>query len=781
MPRPASSDHPTVPHSTGLRGHDSTLAAPISSFIGREQEIASLVALLQQDGVRLVTLTGPGGVGKTRLALQVVGRLECDFADGITTVSLAPVADSSLVIGAIAHAIDVSPSPDHPLADALADHLVDRELLLLLDNFEHLVEAGQEIAALLVACPYLKVLVTSRAVLHLSGERDVAVGPLPLPVDATTTSVGSIEQSPAVQLFIERARAAWSGFALTSANASTVAEICRRLDGLPLAIELAAARVTHLPVEAMLKRLDPSLPVLTGGPRDQPTRQQTMRDTIAWSYDLLSAAEQSLLRHLAVFTGGFTLEAAEAVAVPDVLAGISSLIDKSLIRRDTSGSALPRYLILETVREFALEQLRANDEEPSARERHAAFFAKLAESTVPRFVGDDQANLAQLALELPNVRAAAKWAFESRRGDLALQLGSATQPFFHAGISPRAALHWMDATSAAPAGGDLEAYSDALWAVAVLAVLGDLDEANALAEQSLAIARSLGDAFRIARVMNTLSAAAEWRGDYDLAAQWCTGGLAVMADLGDEPQIEGQRVLLSCNLADAHLMRGNFDQATALAGWSLAWWREHGPAWGIGQGLQTLAAAACAGGDQLSAARLYEEAISVRQTLEDHAGVAGVLGGIAGIADALGKQEIAARLLGAATAVRAAAGVRYGPHYGRNAQVLAQVQSHMPEDRFWAAWDAGQTLTENEAIGEARAVLEKATGTRSTSASADGLTPREREVLTLIVAGCSNTEIGDRLFISTRTAQTHVTHILAKLDVATRTEAAAKAVRDGLV
>ncbi|CAA9520147.1 MAG: hypothetical protein AVDCRST_MAG73-127, partial [uncultured Thermomicrobiales bacterium] len=325
------------------------LPAPLTSFVGREREIETVAALLRREGVRLVTLTGPGGVGKTRLAVRVAEEVAGEYPDGVVFVALAPVQDPELVLSAIAQVLGVRETGDQSLAERLAGALHERRLLLVLDNFEQVIDTGPQIARLVAACPRLTALVTSRVVLRLSGEHDVSVQPLPLP---EADSEAMTAETDAVRLFLARARAARAGFVPTDADTIAVAAICRRLDGLPLAIELAAARVAHLPPAALLARLEQRLPLLTGGPRDAPLRQQTMRDAIAWSYDLLPAEEQALFRRLAVFAGGFTLDAAEAVAGDAALSvfdALCALVDASLVQRadgpgerDPDG---PRYLL----------------------------------------------------------------------------------------------------------------------------------------------------------------------------------------------------------------------------------------------------------------------------------------------------------------------------------------------------------------------------------------------------------------------------------------------------
>ncbi|MDP9368914.1 MAG: NB-ARC domain-containing protein, partial [Chloroflexota bacterium] len=407
---PQSSLLPPLPE----RGPVATpLPAPLTSFVGREREVELVTALLCRGDVRLVTLTGPGGTGKTRLALRLGEDLAGYFGDGVVFVPLAAVTDPDLVLPTVAGVLGVRPAGDQPLTDLLAVTLQDRHLLLVLDNFEQVVEAAPLVTALLAACPRLTVLVTSRVRLQVSGEQAFPVPPFALPAPGEGT-VSCLEAVEAVRLFVARARAAKPDFALTEENGTIVAEVCRRLDGLPLAIELAAARIAHLPPAALLARLERRLPLLTGGARDLPARQRTIRNTIAWSHDLLVPEEQVLFRRLAVFVGGFTLAAAEAVASTsddlglDVFNGVCSLADKSLLREEDGPGGEPRYLMLETIREFELEQLAAAGEEAAIRDRHAAFFADLAAAIAPYLPwrADADAAVARLDADQDNLRAA---------------------------------------------------------------------------------------------------------------------------------------------------------------------------------------------------------------------------------------------------------------------------------------------------------------------------------------------------------------------------------------
>ncbi|MGH2613972.1 MAG: ATP-binding protein, partial [Thermomicrobiales bacterium] len=450
-----------------------SLPAPLTRLIGREPEAASLRTKLRGDGVRLLTLTGPGGTGKSRLAVEVAAGLGDAFPDGVWFADLSPLTDPALVIPTIAAALGVREASGQRLPETLAAMLAPRRSLLLLDNCERVLGAAPDITALLSASPGLTILATSREPLHVRGEHEVAVTPLTLPEegDLATGDLEDLECVPAVALFVERARAVKADFDLTAANAVAVAAICQRLDGLPLAIELAAARVKVLPPATLLERLEHRLPLLTGGGHDLPARQRTMRDAIAWSYDLLAADEQALFRRLSVFAGGFTLAAAEAVAsrgvegsrsreerqcpnssashlpppASNVLDGVVALVEQSLLRQTPGAGEEPRFLMLETVREFGLEQLDAAAERETARARHAEYFLRMSRGLAPGLQGlMHMEGLEHVDAEHENVRLALAWFSDRDEIDALLRLSAMIYGLWFARGLYREGLHWVE-------------------------------------------------------------------------------------------------------------------------------------------------------------------------------------------------------------------------------------------------------------------------------------------------------------------------------------------------
>lgn len=839
--------------------------APLASFIGRERELASLRKLLQQPDVRLLTLTGPGGVGKTRLALAVVDKLEKQFADGVVVVSLAPVNDPDLVGAAIAQALGLREPSDRLPDEALRDFLQRRELLLILDNFEHLLPAVAFVADLLLDCQRLKILVTSRTVLGIYGERDLPVLPFDLPDLANLPTTEELGHLDVICLFSERAQAASSSFTLTADNAAAVAAICHRLDGLPLAVELAAARSKLLPPQALLDRLERRLSILTGTMVGQPERFRSLRDAIDWSYALLSREEQTFFRCLAVFVGGFTLEAAEWVAgsqdlrvsgaepespsetgtfrhetrsqpsrhpvtltpsfIPSVLDLVTSLVDKSLLRRIEADDAEPRLGMLETIHEFAREQLAASGEEARARWLHADFFISLAERNEPEFYGPRQGDaFARLTREQANVRAALAWTLENNEALMSLRLAVALGRFWHVGGFLRERQRWLEQILARVDDAPASLRARALCLLGDGAYdAGDLAAARSFYQQSFTIASEANERQQVAEALLGLGGiAADQEGNLASAEAHFARSLALREDTGDH----WGAALMHLNLADIAAERGDKSAAHSLIETGLATWRTLGYRQGIGRALFMLAqldeeqgdlptarvryeeslaawrsigyragvaeaAASVAwlilgAGDHGAATSLFGESLAVWREIESRRGIASTLMGCAALATARGQFERSLRLAGTAAALHVA--METSPTAQEESRLepwLSSARRALSAGVAKAAWTDGMARPVAAAVEEATAVCTGAieatpVGTAPSTAAAFGLTPRELEVLRLVAHHATDREVADALSISPRTVMHHVSHILAKLGVTSRRDAAAWADRQGI-
>ncbi len=616
-----------------LDNRPNNLPIQLTPFIGREQEMATVLDFLQREEVRLLTLTGPGGTGKTRLGLQIAAELSEAFSDGVYFVNLAPLSDPELVIPTIAQTLDIKEIADQTLLSLLKASLHWKQLLLLLDNFEQVIGAAMYVAELLATCPMLKVLVTSRAALHLRGEQEFAVPPLAVPDPKRLPDLATLSQYEAMALFIQRAQAVKPEFQVTNVNAPAVAEIRVRLDGLPLAIELAAARIKVLPPQALLARLGQRLTVLTSGARDAPARQQTLRNTIEWSYQLLDAKEQRLFRRLSIFVGGCTFEAIEAVCATldtDTEAGqvferVASLIDKSLLQHSDQEDEEPRLVILETIREYGLEALAANGEMESGRRAHAAYYLVFAEEAEPELEGSQQAMwLKRLEEEHDNLRAAMQWSLEQGEDghgrEMALRLGGALRRFWimHG--------HWSEGRNlleralVGSKGVTASVQANALIAAASLANMqSDNDRVKALCEESLALCQKLGDTRGIALSLRLLGVAAARRGSLDAARSLNEEALVLFRELGDN---EGAALSLY-NLAVQFIHQGEYARVRALFEESLAMHRELGSKWGIASSLRGLANVLFASQDDQATVRaLLEESLAPSMEVGDKEGIA---------------------------------------------------------------------------------------------------------------------------------------------------------------
>jgi predicted ATPase len=634
------------------------LPVPRTAFIGREHEAAGLEQLLTREDVQLVTLTGPGGIGKTRLALHVAGILADRFPAGVCFVALAAITEPSLIASSIAQALGIretaTQSPQESLQQFLAG--LNQPMLLLLDNFEHLVSSAPVIAQLFTASPKLKVLVTSQAPLHVYGEHEFPVPSLALPDPKSTQSLDVLSNVSAIALFVERAQAVKREFALTKENAATVAAICSRLDGLPLAIELAAARIKLLSPSAMLARLESRLSLLTGGARDLPTRQQTLRGTVDWSYGLLNEAEQTLFRRLSVFAGGCTLEGAEAVCDTKgdlglaVLDGMASMVDKSLVQQVLVQQVEPeevdaesRFVMLGTIREYALERLAENDDESATRRAHAAYHLVLAEEGAEDAVAHPEW-LDRFEVEHDNFRMALDYLIKTGDADWGLRLGVAlfrfweTREHLSEGRDAIARLLALDGAAMRP-----KLRARLLFAAAVLAgEQGDYDTARQTFEESLEVCLDLSDNRGVAVALNALAVNARDRGELAEAATLFERCVLIWKDLGDSADIA--RAL--SNLANVMKLQGDYARAALLYDECLAMFRKAGDAAGAAWTLNYLGDVARERADLLAARAFCGQSLAAFRQLRDGWGIAGALADLAGLSCDQGNNAEALRLYG---------------------------------------------------------------------------------------------------------------------------------------
>ncbi len=720
-----------------LEARPTNLPIQPTPLIGREQQVAEVVALVRREGIRLVTLTGAGGTGKTRFSLQVAAELVAEVEDGVFFVDLAAITDPHLFIPTVAQTLSVRENPGQSLPETLKDYLHDKHLLLVLDNFEQLLDAGPAVSALLAGAPNLKALVTSRAPLHLSGEHEYSVPPLAVPDLEASESLATLAAYEAVQLFLERAQAVKPEFELTRENAPAIAEICVRLDGLPLAIELGAARVRILSPQALLGRLSQRLALLTGGARDAPARQRTLRDTIEWSYDLLSASEQRLFARISVFVGGRTINAAEAVCDPAaelgtaVFDGIASLVEKSLLRQDEGPAGEPRFFMLETIREYALDRLERSGEGELLRQRHAHYFVALAEEAEPEILGADQVVwLERLEAERDNFRAALGWLLERGDTELALRLiGSLRRAWVARGYLSETR-KWLEAAFERSAAIPPQVEAKALYGLGRVALVeGDYDQAIPSLERSARLFRELGEAEGLVFSLADLSFIATAQGRHEDAQRFADESLAEGKAAGNERTIAAALHSLACTKFDADeygearslfeqslalrrnlgdkrnianslcylgsvaLLEGDYDGATALLDESLALGRELGNLLIVSTALVNESLVALAAGDATRAAALCIEGLRLSHELGDKRTTVECLHALAGVAAMQAEPLQAALLSGAAESLHAAIKAPPSPAERMvGERFLLVARAAVDDESFEETWARGRRM-----------------------------------------------------------------------------------------
>ena len=802
-----------------LRGAHNLPAQP-TPFLGRVTEVADIRGRLLDPQVRVLTLTGPGGTGKSRLALEVAAAAADAFPDGVVFVDLVSVREPTLVPDAITHVLhtrdEVRASPLTTLREAVRD----QRMLLLLDNFEQVLTAAPGIAELVATCPHLTVLITSRAPLRLRWEHEVLVAPFEVPSSQFAGDVAALADSPAVALFVQRSRAVRPGFALDADNAHDVVSICSRVNGIPLAIELAAARVRILSPRALLARLtqtgaSPTLDLLSGGPNDLPGRQRSLRDTIAWSYDLLSPVEQVVFRRLSVFSGGWTVDAAEAVcgarldgiaagttanasvasrdiAAPELLDALLSLVEKSLLVRSSGFDGEPRFTMLEAMQEFGHEQLVSCDEEIILRHTHARHQLALARATARRLTGPAQSlAVQQLEQEHHNIRAGLEWSLTEGEADVAVRLCAVLTMFWYIKGRYREGREWCSRALAAAPESAPAARAAVLQGAASLAdIQHDQAEARVLIEQSVAAWRTAGNGRGLASSLSLLGMLARHEDDRELARRSCTEALVIFET---HPDPSGERLALGVL---GWLAEDEGDHATAqqLLEASLAKAREGRSPTDIALQLNNLGIVALRRGDDAVSKSHHLAALALTRDVNAHEPMACALEGLSAVAAANRHHRLAVWLLGAATSLRAAiSSPRIAQFAEEHRRLVPELQAALGEDVFDRIAQEGAAASLDDVLVTALAIDEPPDPGRAQLPESDqrgdgprapgwvDVTPRQVEYLRLLAEGCTNRAIARALSVSETAVEQMLVRLYLKIGARNRAEAIRYTYEQGLV
>jgi non-specific serine/threonine protein kinase len=757
------------------------LPLALSTFVGREREIAETKRLLALN--RLLTLTGPGGSGKTRLAVAVAEGLSESFEGGVFFVALAAITEPALVAPAVARVLGLTGgSGDHPPEELLEGYLRERRTLLLLDNFEQVLGAAPLVGELLAAAPGLKVLATSRAPLKLYGEQEFPVPPLELPDPKGSEPPQRLSSYEAVRLFVERGRALKPDFSVTQENARAVAEICARLDGLPLAIELAAARIRLLTPEAMVDRLGSRLDLSIGGARNVPERQRTLRSALEWSHVLLSPQERKLFARLSVFAGGRTLEAIEAVCDPEdeleVMEGVESLLEANLLAWEDGPGGEPRFVMLETVHEYAREKLEQSGEAGTIKRAHAEYFLALAEEAEPHLVeaSEQTKRLKRLEVEHDNVRAALSWALGGADPTLGLRLAGSLSVFWYEHGHVVEGLRWLEEALARSEASAVPARAKALTGAGWLtAVRGEYRAAQVLLEESVALYRGLGDERGLVFALNGAGSAACALGENERGVALLEEALAHSRQAGWE---HGSAMSLG-NLGIVAMERGDLERAQAIFEEGASLFREEFGGAHQAQLFSTLGTLALYRGDHERAGELLREALRLCREFGVKISVTDSLSSLAGLAATRGDARRAAVLWGAGEALRRSLEAAPEEHSGQLESYLSAARSRLGEAEWEEAQAVGEAMEPEQAIAYALSAQEPSAP--SSPEYPAGLTAREVEVLKLVAEGMTNARIAQELYLSPRTVHRHLNRIYQKLGTNSRASAARFASERGLL